>query len=269
MKILLYAGPAPWRDLVCEFSTQIIEHVVTSLTLVTGGGEDCRPWLVDAVKRLDIPAHVPVTLAVLPGSAQAAILTAARDQVYDLVIFGRFRQSLERFFLGTYSREIAQRLEPSVLRVHKPTGPIRRILLSSGGDHHTFDNVRMAAWLAAPLGASVTILHVRSQQSLFFEGLPGSGGATPDFLAGDTTEARILREAADYLQKNGVPACVEVRNGPVLDEILAEVHTEAYELLVIGGHKVASALDRILLENITDDLLDRCPLPVLVVKSAT
>ncbi len=269
MKILLYAGPAPWRDLVCEFSTQIIEHVVTSLTLVTGGGEDCRPWLVDAVKRLNIPAHVPVTLRVLPGSAQAAILTAARDQVYDLVIFGRFRQSLERLFFGTYSREIAQRLEPSVLRVHKPTGPIRRILLASGGDHHTFDNARMAAWLAAPLGASVTILHVCSQQSLFFEGLPGSSDATDataDFLAGDTLEARILREAADYLRQNGVTACVEVRNGPVLDEILAEVLTEAYELLVIGGHEVASALDRILLENITGDLLDRCPLPVLVVK---
>jgi len=37
-------------------------------------------------------------------------------------------------------------------------------------------------------------------------------------------------------------------------------------MLVIGAHRVASALDRILLEDITDDLLDVSPLPVLVVK---
>jgi nucleotide-binding universal stress UspA family protein len=68
------------------------------------------------------------------------------------------------------------------------------------------------------------------------------------------------------LNERGVPAQVKGRVGPVLDEILAELRIGSYDLLVIGAHRVASALDRILLEDITDDLLDISPLPVLVVK---
>lgn len=40
----------------------------------------------------------------------------------------------------------------------------------------------------------------------------------------------------------------------------------SYDLLVIGAHRVASALDRILLEDITKDLMNVSPVPVLVVK---
>jgi nucleotide-binding universal stress UspA family protein len=53
----------------------------------------------------------------------------------------------------------------------------------------------------------------------------------------------------------------------VIDEILSELRVGSYDLLVIGAHRVASALDRILLEDITGDLLDISPLPVLVVKN--
>ena len=69
------------------------------------------------------------------------------------------------------------------------------------------------------------------------------------------------------LNEQGVPAEVRGRVGPVLDEILSELRVGSYDLLVIGAHRVASALDRILLEDITDDLLDLSPLPVLMVKN--
>jgi nucleotide-binding universal stress UspA family protein len=267
MKVLIYAGPAPSRDLVLQFSAQIAQHVASALTLVTGGGEERRPLLEQAVERLQPPEHVAITLRALPGDAQAAILAAARQDSYELVIVGRLHQPLGRLLPGAHSKAIAQRLEPSVLRVHGPARPIRRILLASGGDYHTFDDVSITARLAGPLGAEVTLLHVVSQQSVLFEGFPPRRISPTDFLAGSSPEANTLRAAAALLKERGTPAQVKGRVGPVLDEIMAELRIGSYDLLVIGAHRVTSALDRILLEDITGDLLDTSPLPVLVVRA--
>ena len=176
MRILLYAGPAPSREAVLLFSAQIIQNCATSLTLVTGGGAERRPLLEDAAARLGIPDRVPVALSALAGNSQVAILAAARAQPYDLVILGRLHQPFGRLLPGAHSKAIAQRLEPSVLRIHGPVRPIRRILISSGGDYHTFADVEVAAQIAAPLGAAVKLLHVVSQQSLLFEGFQARRG---------------------------------------------------------------------------------------------
>jgi nucleotide-binding universal stress UspA family protein len=266
MRMLVYAGPAPSRESVLQFSAQIVQHCASSLTLVTGGGAERQPLLEDAAARLRIPDHVPVTLSALPGNSQTAILAAARAQLYDLVILGRLHQPLGRLLPGTRSKVIAQRLEPSVLRVHGPARPIRRILISSGGDYHTFADVDVAAQVAGPLGAAATLLHVVSQQSLLFEGFQARRGTVERFLADDSPEAETLRQATARLRERGVACELKGRVGPVLDEILAELRIGSYDMLVIGAHRVASALDRILLEDITDDLLDVSPLPVLVVK---
>jgi nucleotide-binding universal stress UspA family protein len=267
MKVLIYAGPAPSRDLVLEFSAQLVQHVASHLTLVTGGGEERRPLLEQAIERLRPPEQIAVVKRALPGDAQAAILAAARQDTYDMVIVGRLHQPLGRLLPGPHSKAIAQRLEPSVLRVHGPAKPIRRILLASGGDYHTFDDVGITVRIAAPLAAEVTLLHVLSQQSLLFEGLPPRRISVTDFLAGASPEANTLRDAAALLEERGVRAQVKGRVGPVLDEIMAELRIGSYDLLVIGAHRVTSALDRILLEDITGDLLDSSPLPVLVVRA--
>src|SRR3954467_12354376 len=186
MRILLYAGPAPSREAVLLFSAQIIQNCATSLTLVTGGGAERRQLLEDAAARLRIPDRVPIALSALAGNSQVAILAAARAQPYDLVILGRLHQPFGRLLPGAHSKAIAQRLEPSVLRIHGPVRPIRRILISSGGDYHTFADADVAAQIAAPLGASATLLHVVSQQSLLFEGFQARRGTVERFLADDS-----------------------------------------------------------------------------------
>lgn len=268
MRLLIYVGPAPSRALVLHYGAQLARHVATALTLVTGGGEERRPLLDDALRRLEVPSDLPVSLEVLPGDAQESILRAAAAASYDLVVFGRLNQRLGRLLPGPRSKAIAQRLEPSVLRIHGTARPIRRILLGSGGDHHTFDDIAVAARLAVPLQASVTLLHVVSQQSVIFEGFADQSMRPQDLLATKTPEASVLMEATSRLRAAGVPVELKARVGPVIDEILAELRVGSYDLLVIGAHRVSSALDRILLEDITGDLLDLSPLPVLVVKKA-
>jgi nucleotide-binding universal stress UspA family protein len=111
-------------------------------------------------------------------------------------------------------------------------------------------------------------MHVLSQQSLLFEGFPPREISVADFLNGPSPEARTLREAVEQLRRSEVQVDLKGRAGPVLDEIMDELREGSYDLLAIGAHRVTSALDRILLEDITGDLLDSSPLPVLVVKGA-
>jgi nucleotide-binding universal stress UspA family protein len=267
MNILLYAGSAPWRDVVLRFSTPLIAQVAHSLTLVCSDEAGAQQLLDDAAARLAIPAHIPWKTRIVAGDSQTAILTAAHEQPYDLAILGRLNRPLGRLLPGPRSKIITQRLMPSALRVHGVVRPVQRILLASGGDEHTLTNVQVVARLAAPLGASVTVMHVLSQQSICFELIPDAEIAQHEFPHSDRTEATILHTAVDMLRERGVTARMQVRIGPVIDETLAELADGSYDLLVVGAHEPGDALDRLLLEDLTSALLDSSPLPVLVVKN--
>lgn len=265
MNIMIYVGQAPSRADVLAFSKPLVHHVATHVTLVAGKSAGGQPMLDDAAAQLQVPEHVPVELCAMPGGAQNAIIAATREHACDLVVFGRLRPRIRRMLFGRRSRRIAVAIEPSVLRVQGTVRPIKRALIASGGNHHTIHNARVAAQLLAPLNAEATVLHVDSQQSITFQ--PRRQRArTRAFIEGDTPEAKYMREAVAYLQDQHVAVKPRIRYGPVIDEILDELRTGNYSLLILGAHRVASALDRILLEDITGDLMHVSPVPVLVVK---
>lgn len=266
MRILVYAGPSPWRDLVLTYSIPFVEKVATALTFVTGGGSEAQSLLDEAVKRFTIPPDIPVMQQIYTGDAQTAILAAAQEVPYDLVILGRLNRSLGRLLPGPRSKVIAQRLRHSVLRVHGIVRPLQSIALASSGNQTTFDNAQLVAQIAAPLQARVSIVHVVSQQSVIFEGFSKHNLGTEKFLSSDVPEARVLRGAAALLNNLGVSTVVTVRAGPVIDELLSEVYMGSHDLLVIGEKRFESVLDRLLLEDVAAHIMDHSPLPVLMAK---
>jgi nucleotide-binding universal stress UspA family protein len=266
MKLLLYAGTAPWRNLVLQFSAQIVQHAASALTLVTTDEREATALLDDAAAQLHIPVHLPVVQHTVSGDAQQAILKMAQQDTYDLVIFGRLNRPLKRLLPGLRSKTIVQRLDSSVLRVHGSVGPIRRILLASGGNSYTFANARALIPLAAALCAEMTVLHVLSQEQICFELIPDTPTAQEDFPHSDRPEATVLHETVDLLRQQGIAARLHIRIGSVVNEVLAELASGDYDLLVVGEHRATSALDRMLLEDISSTLLDNSPLPVLLVK---
>ena len=265
MNIMIYVGQAPSRADVLAFSKPLAQHVATSVTLVAGKSAGGQPMLEDAVAQLKLPKHVPVELCALPGGAQNAIIAAARERAYDLVVFGRLRPRIRRMLFGPRSRRIAAQLEPSVLRVQGTVRPVKRALIASGGNNHTLHNAAVAARLLAPLHAEATVLHVDSQQSITFQPRQ-QRERTRAFIESNTPEAAAMRGAVAYLQEHNVAVKPKIRYGPVIDEILAELESGSYGLLIIGAHRISSALDRILLEDISGDLMHVSPVPVLVVK---
>lgn len=265
MNIMIYVGQSPSRADVLAFSTPLMQSVATRITLVAGKSAGGQPMLDDAAAQLQVPEHVPVELCAMPGGAQNAIIAAAREHAYDLVVFGRLRPRIRRMLFGPRSRRIAAQLEPSVLRVQGMVRPIKRALIASGGNNNTLHNAAVAARLLAPLHAEATVLHVDSQQSITFQSRQ-QRDRNRAFIESDTPEAATVRDAVAHLQTHNIAVKPKIRYGPVIDEILAELDSGSYDLLIIGAHRISSALDRILLEDMTGDLMHVSPVPVLVVK---
>ncbi|NJN15049.1 MAG: universal stress protein [Oscillochloris sp.] len=265
MRILLYAGPAPSREQVLAYAAPLFRTAAQSVTLVSGGGAQHVELLHDAVQRLELPDDQPRLLLTYDGNAVEALQRATDQHEYDLVIFGRLQPALQRLIRGQRSKWLAQKLHPAALRIQGRTGPIRRVLLASGGDPATRANAWMIARLLAPLEAEVTILHVISQQSLLFEGFQRQPPSSEAFLAGHSAEALVLSQVAHVLTTAGLKTQIDIRVGLVLDEIADTAH--GYDLLVIGAHRAETPLDQLLLEDIAGDLLDLSPIPVLLMKS--
>jgi nucleotide-binding universal stress UspA family protein len=266
MRILIYAGFAPSRDQVLAYSAPLVRAVARSVTLVAGGGSAGHDALRDAVTRLDLPVDMSRELLSLEGEPWDVLRHVAGMRNFDLVIFGRFQRPLQRFLLGQRSKFLAQHLPPSVLRVQGRGGSIQRILLASGGDSHTLANTRLIVPLARAIGASVTLLHVRSQQSLIFEGFEREVLEVERSGEQHTlSEVQMLAAAAAIFERAGVNAVIEVRQGSVIETVVDAC--DDHDLLICGTHESSNLLDRVLLENLTGDLLDMSPIPVLVVRS--
>ena len=80
---------------------------------------------------------------------------------------------------------------------------------------------------------------------------------------------RLLRLAADWLRDDGILIQLRVRSGPIIDTIVNEVRAGSYDLLVVGEHRLATLCDRILLRNMTAELVAASPGSVLIVKPTT
>lgn len=266
MDILLHVDPSPARNDILRFGRQFVTHVARSLTLVTSEDRHAEERLHQAARVLGCPAHLAVTYRMLSGDMQRVLFAAAQERGYDLAVFGPLpSRPLERL-LPVPRSTLIQRLEPSILQVRHDSGPIKHILLASGGDYHTFVNARQVARLAAPLNAQVTVLHVLSQEQICFELIPDPITAEQDFPHSDLTEAGVLDDTVDLLTQHGITARMRIRIGAVIDEVVSELHTGKYNMLAIGAHRSSSTLDRILFEDIAHALLERSHLPVLVVK---
>jgi nucleotide-binding universal stress UspA family protein len=263
MHMLIDVGIARPQQELLQVCGALIQKVATALTVLMDGGRSATLPRDQLAARLGIPAELPLDLRVNVNHPWKALRAVTRERQYDLVICGRQRRSLFAPNPATISQQIAS----SVLLVRGVNRPPHRILLASSGDRHTLDHVRFLARLAQPLGASVTVLHVLSQQSLIFNCSSGHDIQAETFFGERSAEANILRLAAAWLQDDGIPTQLRVRNGPVIDTIVTELRAGSYDLLVVGEHRPATLGDRFLLRNMTDELVAVSPGAVLIVKS--
>lgn len=266
MHILVATGGAEHSQKAVDFAALLARDTNAALTLLTvrkpGVPEASARTLLEEARRALPPDTPNVQLRIREGHPAEEIVFECEEGGYDLAVVGeRQHHTLRtRFLLGSTAQRVVEHAPCPVVVAKGRIAPVRRMLLCEG--------VRTDAPLAqrfmtqlpelVALPLEITVLHVISQLSLTPQDSDVEVSQTVQvarhMLANDV---RLLGQRRANVQER-------LRYGLVVEEILAEAEWD-YDLIVVGAHP-GSGWRRILLDDITHDVLVKAPAPVLVVR---
>ena len=185
---------------------------------------------------------------------------------YHLAVIGyRKRSALEKALQGCVAARVANQATTSVMIVREGRPDIRRLLVGVGGNGFTDEMVNWASRLASAMGAHVTLMHVESAPPLMYAGLAEVHQTLTELLQTDTPAARALRQAAATLDAAGIAADIKLVHGVTDRELLRATQEGDYDLLIVGSAWALPPITRLMLPNVTLDVLLKTRRPVLVV----
>ncbi|MCI0394820.1 MAG: universal stress protein [Chloroflexi bacterium] len=269
MKTLICIRGLPYTGPTIQFGGLIagLEGSPVTLMTVVQPGEDRAEAEARLAQAAGLLPDVAVSTTVRQGAPLAEILQEARTGGYDVIVVGsRDMSGLIDGLLGTLSRKVSDRAQGSVLVVKEGRPALKRILICTGGQQLGRAVVETGARLARAAGAEATLLHVTNPVPTMYTGLEAIEETLEELLHTDTPVARHLRWSAQHLAEAGVPAEMELQQGVASDEILREARQGNYDLIVIGARAAGSGLKGFLMDQVTPEVVDRAPCPVLVVR---
>ena len=271
MKILICSDGSEQAERAVKLGAAIAgacRAEVTLLGISESPGESKA--LLDSLKRAQAmfaDKKINAELITKSGKPIEEIIKRTDEASYDLVIIGAaHKESRGAFWMSSKSYKIIKEIKPAVLTVAGNTTAIKRVLICSGGKRYIDNAVRLAGEIAHGLGAGVVLLHVLPEPPAIYANLRRRE-ENVSWLLGSRTELGInLRRAKETLESLGVPAEVHLRHGPVLEEILREIHQGAYDLVVTGS-ALSRSLRTYVLGDISREIVNRTNCAVLVVRS--
>jgi nucleotide-binding universal stress UspA family protein len=204
------------------------------------------------------------------GAAEEVVLNSLAETDYDLVVLGALANKRSRkSFLSSVAMTIVERAGSSVLLVKGDRTNLRRVVICASGAEYGHAAVRAGATLACGLGAEVTLLHVVDAMPGMYAGLELMEESLAEFLQAGSGPANELKRASRVVDRDCAVAEVKLRRGLVADEILREANAGDHDLIVMGSSRAAGGLVRLLLGDLTREVINRSERPVLVVRPAT
>lgn len=267
MKLLVAVGGFPHSKSTVAFAKKLAPEGTGSATVLNvierqDLRERSESTLESALRQLQ-PLQVSSLTRV--GNPTAEILREARSRNYDLLVIGaRDRPSLTEVLLGSVARKAVSRAPISVVVVKGEREALTRILICTGGKHYADPTVSEGVELAKAAGAEVTVLYVAMPAASMYAGLEEVEQHLTELLQTDTDEARHLRRAAEALKQSNVEGSIQMRHGPVVDEILREASLGDYDLIVLGAQFKRGPIRDFLWGNVSGSVLNRAEHPVLV-----
>ena len=270
MKILVYADSGKSGSTSLEWLAVLAATLPVEVTLllaydrVASGVTQLEP-LVQFVRSHGGEVRIETT----DGThASSAIVAEARRSGYNLLILPpSMRGGAHGLLRGSRLGTVVRNVGCGILIAHPPARTPRQILMCVGGGPHTEIDAEVAASVAQAFQAQVNILHIVSQVPLVYNGLEDLRSHLQQFLAAPTPAARQLERAQAILAEHGVAHDLLVREGIVVDQIMEEIRTGDYDLLVIGAHERGSGtLLQFFLEDLSNDLSHRSPIATLIVQ---
>jgi len=202
-----------------------------------------------------------------------AVLKEAKRFDADVIVLGwRGHGAVRRFLTGSVSRGVVRGAKCAVLVVRRRQREVRRIVIGVAGSANAERAVDLLSRLPAPRGGHVTLVSAVDHMRVPSHPLAPRGAAAilvaevKRINAESLAQAeKALASAEATLARAGWRVRTKVTVGAPLRELLVMVDSVDAELLVVGARGVGG-LERLLLGSVAEGALNRCPVPVLVVR---
>lgn len=230
--------------------------------------EDDERGLDAAVREASQLGARRVTSKLLNGVPWHEIVDTLRaDTAFDLVVMGTHgRTGLSRFLLGSVTENVMRHAPCPVLvaRERDARKPFGHVLCPVDFSACSRDAVALAAQVAVPGGAGITLLHV-VELPVGFSGDPKLPGFIEDL---DKRAARLLEEWATELRaKVAVPVITRSRIGSPGAQTLAVLDGDpTFDLVVMGSHG-RTGIRRVVLGSVAEKVVRHAGCSVLVARS--
>jgi nucleotide-binding universal stress UspA family protein len=174
-----------------------------------------------------------VETAVAFGVPGVEICRFGESHDADLMVLGRKpRSQMARLLLGDTADAVARRSRLPALFVPPNTGPIRRLLVALDGTERGLTVLQAACGFARGIKASLGVVTVEQEPA----GEPAHlASALPvERSARLQSQVRMVlsRECVD-----GSKPLIDVRRGPVVEQVLAALEETSADALVVGYHR--------------------------------
>ena len=291
MPVLVATNGSSHTESALRFGAQIAERCREPLTILTVIKHDAAQpqvavdTLLAQAREMVEPQGIEVRTKVRIGHPALEIIREAEEGNYDLLIVGerQHRTLMAHFRQGSTAVRVAERAPCPVIVARGRIGPIQRILLCDSGSEDPsigLDASRETHGVSPSVfrrfreiqvdlldgSGEIVIVHVMSQMSAG----PGVKGkhlrsSTEVLIEERAPEGELLQRDIEIVERLGIQARAKVRHGLVVEEILEEVHSECYDLVVIGAYR-GQGWQRILLDDLARRIVAEVDRPVLVLR---
>ncbi len=210
---------------------------------------------------------IDYTLKLTQGHAEDTIIHSAQANEGQILVFGPFgRPQIRRFLTGRSFRHIMAGVSVPILYVPAARVPIRRVLICLGGLGYTVTAEQLGVKVAGMTGSPVTLLMVVPPIDLDYPEARKIRENWQHLEDTDTLSGRKLREGLQIAQAAGLKTNIKVRQGNVVEEILAETKEGDYDLICMGSQYSGHSLRHLYTPNVTADVAEAIHIPILTVR---
>lgn len=206
------------------------------------------------------------SLEVQNGDAERIITEKANSGDFITIVSPLGRPQFRRWLTGRSIRHLMESIKGPILYVPESRLPLKKILISIGGIGYEVAAENLAFDIAKSVGAEVTIMHVVPPTNLDYPSTRDVREHVNDLAQTNTLPGRGLRTALEIAQQEGLKANVTARQGPIVEEILAEVKQGNYDIVCMGSPYSASGLRQIYSPNVTAEIAEAVHRPVLIAR---
>jgi nucleotide-binding universal stress UspA family protein len=208
-------------------------------------------------------------LEILEGHAEDIIPKKAKEKDFLTVLTPLGRPPLRRLLLRRSFHQLMADIEGPILYVPSACIPPSHVLVCLGGLGYGVTAEELGLEIAAKVSSPVTLLHVVPPIGLDYPESRAVRENLDRLTDTDTLLGNTLRMALEEARNKQLKVDLKIRQGNVIEEILAELKEGDYDLVCMGSLYSAHGLRQMYSPNVTAEVAEVIGCPVLTVRFKT